>query len=520
LGDDTDRGIQNEEVLEFLMPLSHKKNVLFLEGNHESWLRMYANDDVENIRSREFLNYTMKEIEFLDKKDIREFTRRLGQFALYNYDGNVYFVCHGGLPKLPDMFTATVELIKGVGKYEDYLEVCNSWNKWSEKNGNKYYQIFGHRNTTNTPILFGNTFNLCDRVEFGGNLRVLTLEHSKPAVETFIKNDVCYINEIPEQKVVIDTENILDMLLQNKDIRVKHLKDNVVSINFTREVFYKKRWNELTKVARGLFVNKNTKEIVARSFKKFFNFEETDYYKTNSLRRKMVFPAKAYLKYNGYLGIVGYNSEVDKLFVATKSTNTGDMQKVFYSLLQETGKMNEIENVCKEYNQSMIFEVIDPINDPHIIPSEKQEIVLLDVIDRTWDFNRSLDVKDIGKKLGLKVKELAYEFENYNEFFKFTEDVSREGYTYKDKYVEGFVVEDSAGMMIKFKTDFYKTWKFARNMKDTLQAGRVFNTAWLNKAIHNTIYAWISHYDKEELKAKSLIDIQREFYEQFEASVN
>ena len=45
VGDYLDRGIQNKEVVEFLLSIYKNKNVLLLEGNHEKWLRMYADDE-------------------------------------------------------------------------------------------------------------------------------------------------------------------------------------------------------------------------------------------------------------------------------------------------------------------------------------------------------------------------------------------------------------------------------------------------------------------------------------------
>ena len=46
-GDYLDRGTQNKEVLEFLISLKDKKNCVFLEGNHEKWLRIYSQKDYD-----------------------------------------------------------------------------------------------------------------------------------------------------------------------------------------------------------------------------------------------------------------------------------------------------------------------------------------------------------------------------------------------------------------------------------------------------------------------------------------
>ena len=102
LGDYLDRGIQNKEVLEFLISIKDYKNVLLLEGNHEKWLRLYSDDiGAENkldpddakilkkyggkelifqlnknkIRSSEFIKNTIPQIESIDKKDLRQLCR-------------------------------------------------------------------------------------------------------------------------------------------------------------------------------------------------------------------------------------------------------------------------------------------------------------------------------------------------------------------------------------------------------------------------------------------------------------
>lgn len=44
-GDYIDRGLQNKEVIEFLLTIYNKLNVLLLEGNHENWLRVYSSKE-------------------------------------------------------------------------------------------------------------------------------------------------------------------------------------------------------------------------------------------------------------------------------------------------------------------------------------------------------------------------------------------------------------------------------------------------------------------------------------------
>ena len=59
VGDYIDRGIENAEVIKFLLGIYEKKNVLLLEGNHERWIKAYSNDEVS--RSKEFEFVTKKQ---------------------------------------------------------------------------------------------------------------------------------------------------------------------------------------------------------------------------------------------------------------------------------------------------------------------------------------------------------------------------------------------------------------------------------------------------------------------------
>lgn len=62
----------------------------------------------------------------------------------------------------------------------------------------------------------------------------------------------------------------LENMLNSEYIRVKELGNDVVSLNFTRDAFQDGVWNDETIKARGLFINKVTGDIVARSYNKFF----------------------------------------------------------------------------------------------------------------------------------------------------------------------------------------------------------------------------------------------------------
>ena len=141
----------------------------------------------------------------------------------------------------------------------------------------------------------------------------------------------------------------------------------------------------------------------------------------------------------------------------------------------------------------MLFEVIDIVNDPHIIKYDENKLVLLDVINNDLKFNK-LDYEElqsIAAKFDFEVKELAYTLNNTQEFWNWYYMVQEENYQYKDKYVEGFVIEDCKGFMVKVKLDYYNNWKFMRGvLQQVKRQGYIRRTSSLTTKLHNDFYNW------------------------------
>lgn len=241
-----------------------------LEKNYN----VQSNRKQNPIRSLEFIKRTYPQIKDIDKTEIRRFCDRLAQMSYFTFNGHRYLVTHGGVPCIPTIKTATNELIKGVGKYEDHDKIDKQFNENEEKNKTWTVQIHGHRNVMRVPVVSNQnmTFNLEGQVEFGGHLRIVELgdfpEGHWRVIE--IKNEVYDIPEVKEEEEKSDIELLREMY-DSKWVQVKNLKDNVISFNFTRDAFEKDKWNTITTKARGLFVDKTNGNVVARSFGKFFN---------------------------------------------------------------------------------------------------------------------------------------------------------------------------------------------------------------------------------------------------------
>lgn len=286
-GDYLDRGTQHAKTLNFLFSIMTKPNVLFLEGNHDRMIYEYGNDTADY--SREFANYTLPDLQQanVDKKQARMFYRKLAQVAYFTYDNNTYFVCHGGISSLPENLTLvpTCQFIQGVGKYEDWNTVAESWS-----NSTDVIQIHGHRNINklNTKVN-DKCYNLEGAVEFGGNLRVLrigknlekeVLEYSNklPIAEHLVKQKTEFTDTKTENVIINDNNDndigkLVHELRNNKYIIEKQF-GNISSFNFSREAFEKGIWDDMTVKARGLYIDTVNNRVQSRGYEKFFTIEQ------------------------------------------------------------------------------------------------------------------------------------------------------------------------------------------------------------------------------------------------------
>ena len=185
-----------------------------------------------------------------------------------------------------------------------------------------------------------------------------------------------------------------------------------------------------------------------------------------------------YLKYNGFLGIVSfYNNE---LLFCTKSQIDGDYSNYFkniFNKIYDKKQINAIKKRLKDNNSSLVFEVIDSVNDKHIIEYNEDKLVLLDEIYNSINYSKVdyEELKIFADKNKIEIKELVYVINNNKEFERIYNIISEEDYKYNNNYVEGFVVEDPNGYMFKYKTEYYKKWKVLRSKMEYALKNNIFN---------------------------------------------
>ena len=520
-GDYIDRGLENADVVNFLISIKDKKNVLMLEGNHERWLWLYANDCVGKSKEFELVTKPQLDDAKIDKKDIRQLYRKFGQCAYYKYGDNVYLVTHAGLSTMPKnlSYVATDQMIRGVGNYNDFEKIADTWLNTTPDN---FYKIHGHRNTKRVPIQVNDrVFNLEGRIEFGGELRCVQVD--KEGIHTIeVQNEVFKTPEMQREQTVTSSSvaDTIIALRSNRYIQEKKF-GNISSFNFTNKAFYDKVWDEQTTKARGLYLDTMKGKVAARAYDKFFNINERPETKFDMLQYKLQFPVIAYVKENGFLGIVSYNEYEDDLFVASKSTIDSQFAQWFKDMLYEKVSFENLikmKEFIKENNVSFVFECVDMKNDPHIIEYPESELFLLDIVRNDMEFSKYEydQMVDIANQFGLTHKEKAFEIATWQEFYDWYYDILEEDYEYNGRKIEGFVIEDSVGYMTKLKLAYYNFWKFMRSIShEAIRNGYIRKTSALTTPTANEFYAWVRKLhdveDKDSIP-KDICTLRRLFY--------
>lgn len=508
-GDLLDRGTENAEVLMYLCEaFVDRPNVAFIEGNHDLYIWQWLTH--QPITTREFNGRTRAQLERadIDKSAVSRLMRKMRDVLLYTYHGKQVLVTHAGMSTVPDKLKliSSTQYIRGTGRYQDVGLVDDTFMKNTPEST---YQIHGHRNAQNYPTQYNERcFNLEGKVEFGGELRVVQLsEAGFDVVE--ISNQSSSLRLYPENAPLVHS------MRTNRLISEKTLPGNISSFHFKPEVFYDKKWTKQTVQARGLFVNTLTNEIVIRGYDKFFNIGERRDTEFANLQTRLAFPVKAWVKENGYLGMVGYDAVTGDLVFSSKSTTEGEFAEWFRRLfLKKFGKHVEtITQYLADEHACLVFEVILPQKDPHIIAYTQDGLVLLDIIKRQAASEAlSGDMREaFAAPYGMRTKRLAGEFANWDEFAVWHEGLRGLEYTLEGEAIEGFVIEDANHFQVKAKLEFYSFWKQLRSMLDAIKAGKQPKIKqecdYPDEA--EKVIAFMQGLPPEELAESSIIDIRR-----------
>lgn len=165
---------------------------------------------------------------------------------------------------------------------------------------------------------------------------------------------------------ILDTTK-MDDYIANKLVLIRednvHGSDLVVA-NYSKQTMYTRTWDDVTENTRGLIFNKNTGEVAARPWKKFYNHMEDKAPDLTTFGEVEVTD-----KMDGSLG-VGFRLDDGKLRIATKGSFGSDEAK-------EANKM--LQNYTEDIDASItpLFEIIYPGNRIVIDYKDTNELFLL-----------------------------------------------------------------------------------------------------------------------------------------------
>ena len=269
-------------------------------------------------------------------------------------------------------------------------------------------------------------------------------------------------------------------------------------------------------------------QVVARGYEKFFNYGEMEFTKPEALARNLKFPVEAYIKENGFLGIVSTDADGELIFTS-KSTMGGDhavmVKENLYKIYGEEAieKMREYAN---QYHVTFVFEIIDRERDPHIIHYNHNYAILLDIINNDMKFDKLpySSLKYVAKDIGLEYKQHYKTLNNVKELSEFIDKATDPKFRLKtdridDDCIEGFVFEDYNGFMFKLKVAYYNDWKMLRTAANKIfRSGNINFTGALQSIESNYFYGWCRdkfvELDKQgrwDYSKRDIIDLRDEF---------
>lgn len=239
----------------------------------------------------------------------------------------------------------------------------------------------------------------------------------------------------------------------------KSVKGDLVLYGYTDKCTYERAWDEYTRMARGIILDKNTGEVIAKPFPKFFNLGEMEETFLTNLPKEPYVVAE---KMDGSLGIIFHHD--GKWNVATRGS--------FYS-----DQAAEAERMLQKYNLSEILthltilvEIIYPENKIIVNYGAERKLVVLGMYSREdgTEINTGI-VQFVGWDTGMECPQ----------YYNYTIEEMIELQTKLPKDNEGFVVRFRNGLRVKIKgKEYLRIAKLMANLSplalfETMKNGKV-----------------------------------------------
>ena len=151
---------------------------------------------------------------------------------------------------------------------------------------------------------------------------------------------------------------LISMLEQGYVRKQDHPTEPLFILNYTQKAMFEGVWNTTTRTCRGLIINRETDEVVARPFAKFHNYGEKD-----AAAISLGSSVNVTDKMDGSLGIRYWQPVAKKWAIATRGSFTSEQA------LHGTQRLQEILEACGETwttnylsEWTELFEIVYPEN--------------------------------------------------------------------------------------------------------------------------------------------------------------
>lgn len=230
----------------------------------------------------------------------------------------------------------------------------------------------------------------------------------------------------------------IDMELLNRMLKDGYIsvathpeKSSLKLLNYSRSTQYEGKWNDATKMARGLIVESNEPDysdavIVERPWKKFFTLsqiknddgtggwalgdeeENASAAPTELDRLDFDAPAEVTDKMDGSLGIL-YEAPDGKLALSTKGSFVSEQANMYTEMLRENEEIYAAAEQLKNNNQgtTFMFELIGPENQI-VVAYDEPKVVFIGAVDKkdgkyrsvtefedTWSNEKGLETTEV-----------------------------------------------------------------------------------------------------------------------------
>lgn len=222
-------------------------------------------------------------------------------------------------------------------------------------------------------------------------------------------------------------------------------------LNYTAKTQYEDMWDEVTKQCRGMVVDNDTDEIVARPLQKFYNYGDDQH-----IDFSLDGPIEVTEKMDG--SMITVSRWNDEIIVASRGSFESDHAGWAKELL---GDFNPYRDL------TYVFELIHPENRIVVDYGDRKELVLLTIVDNETGLDdlknnegiKNLDVFDLSKHAWYGPTVKIYDFKTIDEVLASPEVKNMEGFVVKFKY------RDEQRLKIKF-AEYVKLHKIMTNFSE------------------------------------------------------